>query len=87
VGKIAWRCASAWVTRANAILPTRSALAGPRGQPRADAILPMRVNGRGCPPYSGPAYFPAVWGNIDLTIFIREMSVVASMCRKIAASR
>jgi hypothetical protein len=34
-----------------------------------------------------PAYFPAVCGNIDFTIFSREMSVVASMCRKIAASR
>ena len=37
--------------------------------------------------HSGPAYFPAVAGNIDLTIFIFEMSTVASMCRKTAASR
>src|SRR5262249_57907534 len=37
--------------------------------------------------YSGPAYLPAVSGNIDLTIFIFEMSAVASMCKKMAASR
>ena len=36
---------------------------------------------------SGPAYFPAVAGNIDLMILNFEMSAVASMCRKIAASR
>src|SRR5215467_7415015 len=38
-------------------------------------------------PHSGPAYLPALCGNIDLTIFILEISTVASMCRKIAASR
>src|SRR5262249_59805280 len=37
--------------------------------------------------YSGPAYFPAVSGNIDLTILNREMSTVASMCRNTTASR
>jgi hypothetical protein len=37
--------------------------------------------------YSGPAYLPAVCGNSDFTIFIFEMSTVASMCRNIAASR
>src|SRR4029453_7137163 len=37
--------------------------------------------------HSGPAYLPAVAGNIDLTILNFEMSTVASMCRKMAASR
>src|SRR5207244_12567675 len=36
--------------------------------------------------HSGPAYVPAVAGNIDLTILSFEMSTVASMCQKIAAS-
>ena len=39
------------------------------------------------PSYSGPAYFPAVCGNIAFTIFSRETSTVPSICRKIAASR
>src|SRR6266436_1193503 len=37
--------------------------------------------------HSGPAYAPAVAGNIDLTILSFEMSTVASMCRNIVASR
>src|SRR5262249_39777049 len=37
--------------------------------------------------HSGPAYVPAVAGNIALTILSFEMSTVASMCRKMAASR
>ena len=36
---------------------------------------------------SRPAYLPAVCGNSDLMILNLEMSTVASMCRKIAASR
>src|SRR5262245_33946621 len=34
--------------------------------------------------HSGPAYLPAVAGNIDLTILNFEMSTVASICKKIA---
>src|SRR5262249_61494389 len=37
--------------------------------------------------HSGPAYLPAVAGNIDLTILNFEISTVASICKKIAASR
>jgi hypothetical protein len=56
------------------------------------SLAPMRSRGDdklmvGSAYHSGPAYFPAVAGNIDLTIFIFEMSTVASMCKKMAASR
>jgi hypothetical protein len=49
--------------------------------------LPSPASGGGIRVYSGPAYLPALCGNIDFTILKREMSTVASMWRKIAASR
>src|SRR5262249_30357436 len=66
--------------------------AAKRAPSGAERDVPARsivriVPGRWLAHGSGPAYLPAVCGNIDLTIFMREMSVVASMCRKIAASR
>src|SRR3972149_4591466 len=54
------------------------------GHPRRSA---GRLNRRGGCFHSGPAYLPAVCGNMDLMILNFEISTVASMCRNMTASR
>ncbi len=76
-----------WVSDATTVALVELTECGPRRDPGSlppngcSAPCPGSMPRRSPADHSGPAYAPAVSGNIALTILKAEMSAVASMCR------